>query len=300
MVASDPESPVVVESLEKWFDRTPAIANVSLRIGRGRVVGLLGRNGSGKSTLLRAILGLDLPTSGSVRVFGTPSRDLGAPQLERIGAVFQQTRFLPWMTGRAHLDFVRSFQRTWDEARQARITDALDLDLSQRIGAMSPGNVQKLAIVTAVCHRPELLLLDEPAASLDPIAREVLLASVLEIVAEDSPTVLISSHALRDVERIADWIVCLEQGQVVVDAALDEIHDRHAQWRLTARGRSLPVRFDEPWIASQQVAGGQALLLVRDPAVSAQVFASRLGAEVETKPLELERMFPLWIEERRS
>ncbi len=300
MAASDSEPVIAVERLEKRFETALALAGVTLRIAPGRVVGLVGRNGSGKSTLLRAILGLDLPTRGIAHVFGKRTPDLGAAELERIGAVHQQSRFLSWMTGSAHLSFVRSFQKQWDERRQAKLADALDLDLRQRIGAMSPGNVQKLAIVTSVCHHPDLLLLDEPAAALDPIARETLLASVLEIVAEDSPTIVISSHALRDVERIADWIVCLEHGQVVQDAALDEIQDRHAQWRLTARGRSLPAQFDEPWIASQRIEGSQAVLLVLDPAENAEDFAARHGAEVEARPLELERMFPLWIGRRGS
>jgi ABC-2 type transport system ATP-binding protein len=299
MDASEP-AVVLAEWLTKRFDQAPALDDVSLRIGRGRVVGLVGRNGSGKTTLLRTILGLDLPTSGAVRVFGTPTPKLGAAELERIGAVFQESRFLPWMTGAKHLAFVRSFQKCWDDERERRLLDALELDPAWAIGAMSPGNVQKLAIVSAVCHHPELLLLDEPAAALDPIAREALLQAVLEIVGEDAPTIVVSSHALRDVERIADWIVCLERGRVVEDAPLDEIQERHGQWIVTARGRELPPRFHEPWVVSQRVDSRRAELLVRDPAESATAFAIRYGAEVETRGLELERMFPLWIGAGRS
>ncbi len=297
---ADEVDPVVVDGLQRKFGSTLALNDVSLRLGRGRVIGLVGRNGSGKSTLLRTILGLELPTRGTVRVFGRLSADLGARELDRIGAVYQESRFLPWMTGAKHIAFVRSFQSQWDETRQKHLVSALDLDLDTRIGAMSPGNVQKLAIVAAVCHRPELILLDEPAAALDPIAREALLTAVLEIVAEDQPTIVISSHALRDVERVSDWIVCLERGRVVEDSPFDEILERHAQWILTARDRSLPERFEEPWIAVQRVAGSRAELVVRDAAESAEEFAARHGAEVETRTLELERIFPLWTERGRS
>gem|GEM_PF-2337071 len=135
------------------------------------MVGLVGRNGSGKTTLLRLLQGRAAPTAGRAMLFGVDGLALGDAELARVGVVHQENRFVAWMSGRAHLDFTRSFYARWDAARERRLVEAFELDLTQRTGAMSPGAVQKLAIVTAVCHRPEAILLDEPAASLDPPRR---------------------------------------------------------------------------------------------------------------------------------
>ncbi len=296
----DTQAVLFAEGLHKQYADTAALAGVTLRIPRGRIVGLVGRNGSGKTTLLRAFLGLVLPTQGDCRAFGTRCAELGERELARIGAVQQENRFLGWMTARAHLDFVRTFHERWDDARERKLVDALELDLSQRISAMSPGAVQKLALVTAVGHHPDLLLLDEPAASLDPLAREALLETLVELLQEDGATIVISSHVLRDVERVVDWIVCLERGRVVQDAALDDLQETYGEWRVRSRNGGLPARFAEPWVLSQTGAGREALLCVRDADADLEGFRARYHAEVERAPLNLERMFPLWIRERRS
>jgi ABC-2 type transport system ATP-binding protein len=300
MESNDSGVIVVANKVEKHFGSAPALDGVSLAIPRGRVVGLVGRNGSGKTTLLRILQGLFLPTRGTATVFGTDVAQLSDGDLARLGAVHQENRFLTWMSGRAHLDFVRSFYTTWDAKREQRLVDALELDLAQKIGTMSPGNVQKLAIVAATCHRPQLLLLDEPAAALDPLAREALLESLLELLREDGPAIVISSHALRDVERIVDWITCLERGRVVQDAPLDVLQEGYAEWRVTKPAGALPARFAEPWVVSQADERRQAVLCVRDPEEHRAHFATRYQAEVESRPLGLERLFPLWIDRRRS
>ena len=299
MGSNDNGSIVVAHGIETRFGGTPALDGVTLTIPRGRVVGLVGRNGCGKTTLLRILQGLFLPTRGTVSVFGADVAHLGDGELARIGAVHQENRFLTWMNGRAHLDFVRSFYAGWDERREKRLVDALELDLSQKIGAMSTGNVQKLALVAATCHRPHLLLLDEPAAALDPLAREALLQGLMEIVREDAPAIVVSSHALRDVERVVDWITCLERGRVVVDAPLDELQESFAEWRVTSRNATLPGKFMEEWVLEQSVDQRQAVLCVRDPGEHEPAFRDRYGADVESRPLGLERLFPLWIERRK-
>jgi ABC-2 type transport system ATP-binding protein len=290
---------VVAEGLVKSFGGAVALDGVTFAIPRGRVVGLVGRNGSGKTTLLRALQGVLVPTRGACALFGVPSTALGDAELARIGVVHQENRFLPWMTARAHLDFVRTFFERWDERRERRLAEVLELDMDERIGAMTPGAVQKLAIVTATCHRPDVLLLDEPAAALDPLAREALLASLLDILREDEPAIVVSSHALRDVERVVDWILCLERGRVVQDQSLDALQERWAEWRVTTRNGALPARFHEPWIVTQAAEGPQAVLVVEAPDDHRALFEERYRAVVESRPLGLERLFPLWVARRQ-
>ncbi|MGQ0552465.1 MAG: ABC transporter ATP-binding protein [Planctomycetota bacterium] len=296
----DTTPPAATSKLCKRFKNAVALDDVSLTIPRGAVVGLVGRNGCGKTTLLRHLAGLMLPSSGSCQVFGRPSHLLGDADLARLGVVHQETRLLSWMSVRQHLAYVRSFYEHWDLDRQQRLLDDLQLDPAGRIGQLSPGNLQKLAVVTAVCHRPELLLLDEPVSALDPIARETLLEFLLQLLHEDGTTILVSSHVLRDVERVVERILCLEAGRVVVDESLDDLRERYAEWRVVSQAGGLPPRFPEGFVLEQQGDRHQARLCVRDAAGYRAAFERQWGAEVATAPLNLERMFPLWVGRRSS
>jgi ABC-2 type transport system ATP-binding protein len=284
-----------LEGVTKTFDSTLALSGIGLRAGPGRVLGLVGRNGSGKTTLLRLLCGLTLPTRGSCRVLGRASQDLGPEELARIGVVHQESRFLPWMSVGQHLAYVASFYAGWDRAREQRLVDELDLDRHARIGTLSPGNVQKLALVSAMAHAPDLLLLDEPVSALDPVSREALLGALLELIQREGTTVVVSSHVLRDLERVVDWIVCLDHGRVVVDALLDDLRERFSEWRVLAVNGGLPARFTEGFVLVQEGDHHQARLLVRDAGDAQADFERRYHARIESAPLNLERMFPLWV-----
>lgn len=296
-----------LRAVTKRFGANLALDRLDLALEPGQIVGLIGRNGSGKSTLLRHVVGLQLPTVGEVRTFGRPSAELGAAELGRIGMVHQETRLLEWMRVAQILDYARSFHRRWDAARQTRLLSELELDPGARVAALSPGNLQKVAVLLAVCSRPELLLLDEPVSFLDPIARERLLALLIELVREDGATIVVSSHVLRDVERVVDWIVCLERGRVVADLAMDELRERYAEWRLVRAQGELPARFEEPFVLRQKGDGNAARLEVRRgtpgpgaaPAADPRAFAERYRVQLEERPLDLERIFPLLLEEAR-
>jgi len=218
--------PFEANKLTKRFGRTAALDHIDLRIRPHSIVGLLGKNGSGKTTLMRLLMGLYLPSEGSSNTLGTPSGRLGHEELVRIGFVPQEIRLLDWMTVRQHLEYVSCFYPDWDAERQKRLESELELEAGSAVGSLSTGNLQKLAIIVAVCHHPKLLVLDEPVSDLDPIVRARLLTFLLELLNEDQATVIVSSHVLRDVEKIVDWIVCLDRGRLVTDAALDELKER--------------------------------------------------------------------------
>lgn len=286
-----------VKKLTKKFGEVTALDGVSLSIPEGSVVGLIGRNGGGKTTLVRCLIGLYLPTSGECRTLGCPGDRLGPDELSRIGVVHQENPLLDWMTVKQHLRYVASFYRTWDQDREARLLHELELEPKARVGTLSTGNAQKLGILLAVCHRPALLLLDEPVSALDPIAREAFFRFLLELLQEDGSTILISSHVLRDIERVVNHVVCLDRGRVKVNASLDALQERFSEWRVTTLAGTLPGRFEEDFVLFQEVNGRQAQLFVREGAGHLKGFQEKYGVEVVSRPLNLERMFPLLLRE---
>lgn len=289
-----------LDRVTKTFGSLHALEELTLRVPEGSVVGLIGRNGCGKTTLFRHVVGLLLPTGGECRTLGCSAERLGPKELSQIGMVHQENRFLVWMKVEQHLRYVASFYRQWDKEREERLLDELELDPKARVGTLSPGNVQKLALILAVCHHPKLLLLDEPVAALDAIAREKLLEFLLNLLQEDENTTVIASHVLRDVERIVDRVVCLDRGRLVEDTALDELQERFEEWIVISKNGALPDRFSETYILEERGDRFQRQLAVRHAdAFELEAFERRHHVEIKTQPLNLERIFPLLLREKR-
>ena len=291
------ESAFEVKNLTKTFGDVTALDNVSVSVPGPAVVGLIGRNGSGKTTLLRHIIGLYLPTSGHCTTLGCPSDKLGSDELSRIGVVHQENRFLEWMKVEQQLRYVSSFYKRWDKDLEQRLVDELELEPSARVGTLSPGNAQKLGIILAVCHRPDLLILDEPISGLDPITREQFLRFLLELLHQDANTIVISSHVLHDVEKVINRVICLDKGRIKADASLDDLQERFAEWRVTVKAGRLPTRFEEDFVVSQEVDSYQARLLVKGASENLDAFKTKYGVDVDSSPLNLESMFPLLLQE---
>jgi ABC-2 type transport system ATP-binding protein len=216
-----------LRQVTKRYDRTLALDEVTLAVPCRSIVGLVGRNGSGKTTLLRHATGLVLPDTGECETLGTPSSRLGRAELSRLGVVQQHDRLLEWMRAAQLLEYVSSFHDRWDRDLERSLVESLSVDLDARIGTMSPGAVQKLALVLATCHHPDLLLLDEPLSDLDPIARRHVLALLLDRFSSEGMTIVISSHMLHDIEPVIDRVVCLHAGRVVADEPLDDLKERY-------------------------------------------------------------------------
>jgi ABC-2 type transport system ATP-binding protein len=162
---------VEVSKISKSFGSIKALDEVSLAIPSGRIIGLLGANGAGKSTLLRTLIGLYLPDEGRVTTFGTVARDLGPRELARIGYVHQEGELLNWMTVGQLIRYVSAYYPNWNQALEQRYIIDFQINTGARVGSLSPGERQKVAILIAIGFEPELLILDEPASALDPIAR---------------------------------------------------------------------------------------------------------------------------------
>lgn len=220
-------APVTFTNVTRRFGKLTALDNVSLSIPAGTIVGLIGRNGSGKSTLLHHATGLVLPSSGSVTTFGVPSGQLSQAELSRIGVVSQHAKLIEWMSVQRLIRYVSGFYSQWDEALEQSLRTRFELDRSATVGKLSPGNRQRLSLVLALCHRPELLLLDEPLSDLDPIARRDVLQALLDVFERDRPTILISSHLLHDIEPVITRLVCLANGRVTANEELDVLKEQH-------------------------------------------------------------------------
>ena len=212
--------------LGKRYGRKWALRGCTLDLPEGRIAALVGPNGAGKTTLLHLAIGLIEPTEGGIEVVG--SRAASTPdQLRRIGFLAQDAPVYPTLSIADHLRFGRHMNSGWDDAFARRRIEELGLDLRQRAGKLSGGQRAQLALTLALAKRPELLLLDEPVASLDPLARRDFLATLTSYVAENEITVVLSSHLLADLERVCDHVVLVSAGKVQLAGDVDAVLARH-------------------------------------------------------------------------
>ncbi|MFC1737048.1 ABC transporter ATP-binding protein [Candidatus Hydrogenedentota bacterium] len=227
--------PVVqTNGLTKTFGSTRALDGLDLKVPQGCVYGMLGPNGAGKTTTMRILMGLFKADSGSATILGENSWGLSPKTKERIAYLSEsQTLFENWKVFRA-VQFHSSFFPTWDQDMAERILEKLEIPPKERIKALSKGKKRGLALALAVSQRPELMLLDEPAGGLDVETRRDFLNTVLDLVADQTCTVVFSSHILSDVERVADWIGIIKKGRMRIAGQTDDLKTRVKKLRLSA------------------------------------------------------------------
>ena len=201
------------DGLGKKYGRRWALHDCTLSVPPGKVVGLVGPNGAGKTTLLHLAVGLLAPTSGTITVLGGHPGD-GPAQLGRVGFVAQATPTYASLSVAKHLRMGAFLNPRWDRQLAEGRIGQLGLDLRQRAGSLSGGERSQLALTLAIAKRPQLLLLDEPVASLDPLARREFLQGLMEVVAEHGVSVVLSSHLVADLERVCDYLVVLVTSHV--------------------------------------------------------------------------------------
>jgi ABC-2 type transport system ATP-binding protein len=214
------------EGLGKRYGRRWALSDCSLSIPSGHVVGLVGPNGAGKSTLLNMAVGLLTPTQGTLSVFGSePAKD--PEQLARVGFVAQDTPTYAGLSVGDHLQLGARTNPKWDNTLAEDRINQLGIDFKQKAGKLSGGQRAQLALTMAIAKRPEVLILDEPVASLDPLARREFLQILMETVAEHDVSVILSSHLVADIERVCDYLVVLVSSRVQLTGELDELLASH-------------------------------------------------------------------------
>ena len=212
--------------LGKRYGRRWALSDCTMSIPAGRVVGLVGANGAGKTTLMHLAVGLLTPTTGSITVVGGRPTD-GAQHLARVGFVAQDAPTYSSLSVEDHLRLGAHLNPGWDSALAHGRIEKLGLDPSQKAGRLSGGQRAQLALTLAIAKRPELLVLDEPIASLDPLARREFLQGLMEVVAEHGTSVILSSHLMSDLERVCDHVVVLASSRVQVSGDVDQLLATH-------------------------------------------------------------------------
>ena len=251
---------IAASGLGKAYRRTWALRDCTLAIPEGHVVGLVGPNGAGKTTLLQLAAGLLTPTRGTISVLGDRPA-AGPAQLARVGFVAQDTPVYARMTVADHLRLGAWLNPGWDNDLARRRTDQLGLDPKQRSGSLSGGQRAQLALTLAIAKRPGLLILDEPVAALDPLARREFLRMLMETVAEHGTSVVLSSHLVADLERVCDYLIVLVASQVRVTGEVSELLATHR--RLSGPRRDLGTLPAGQDVIEQSHTDKQTSLLVR-------------------------------------
>lgn len=200
---------------------------VSFTVAPGEVVGLLGKNGAGKTTLLRIAMGMLAAQKGSVRLFGMDPREHPLAVKRRTGYVSEDQILPAFLKVSEVIDLHRDLFPTWDDAMAKSLAERFELSGRAKVGKLSKGQARQVALLCAVSHRPELLILDEPAGGLDPAARREFLEASIQLLNEAGSTILFSSHHMADVERMAERVVMIHKGRILLDHALDQLREGH-------------------------------------------------------------------------
>ncbi|WP_430391999.1 ABC transporter ATP-binding protein [Dyella sp. 20L07] len=277
-------APLTVRGLTHGYEGSRVLAGVDLTLFPGSVLGLIGRNGAGKSTLIRSMVGLLQPQAGEARVFGEPALALSDAVKARIAYVPQQPEALAWLTAQQMLDYVGRFYPRWDTAFARTTLRNWDITPSKLLGKLSPGERQRVDLIRALASQPELLILDEPAAALDPVARRDLLREIALRAGDAGTTVLFSTHIVSDLERVASDIAFLHEGRLLLHCPVDETKERFARLWLPA---SMSAAAPTQTLGRRRHADGSLSLVIERDANGRWPEATQLhGARVDALGLE--------------
>ncbi len=215
-----------VRGLKRHFGRVLAVDGLDLNVISGEIYGFLGINGAGKTTTIRSVMGIIAPEAGTIRLVGETTKRASVAQRRRIGYVSQEQNFYPWMTCKALGKFVGSFYPTWDAGEFRRLLDVFSIPQDRKVSGLSGGMKAKLALALAVAPRPDLLILDEPTAGLDPVARSEFMEIIVAQSRQHQRTTFFSSHLIDEVERCADRIGIIHSGKMMFEGELSGLRDQ--------------------------------------------------------------------------
>ncbi|WP_331346230.1 ABC transporter ATP-binding protein [Cellvibrio sp. UBA7661] len=282
---------ISLQHLQRSIGGTSILNGLNADIYPGQVIALLGKNGAGKTTLLDTILGFGFPSFGHAKLWGVDATAIAGDTKQRIGFVPQQDELLPSLTVVEHLNLFKTFRRHWNDALVNRLLNEWLIPLSTPAGKMSVGQRQKLSILLAIAHEPELLILDEPVASLDPLARRQFLQQLVDIAADENRTVIFSTHIVSDVERVANQVWMLRDGSFSYQGELDALKESVARVSLVAE-TPFPASVNLPHLLTQKIHGNRAQLTFKDwEPERAERLAQQFSAQVEVEYLSLEDIF---------
>jgi ABC-2 type transport system ATP-binding protein len=248
-----------IKNLQRKIDGNAIIKSITAQVNPGDVIALLGKNGAGKTTLLETLLGFSYPTDGEVKLWGKPATEIDAQIKANIGFVPQQSELINHVSVADQIQLFRCFRSRWNQDLVKRFVKEWQIPLNQTVGKLSVGQQQKLSILLAIAHEPALVILDEPVASLDPIARRQFLQQLIELATDAERAIIFSTHIISDVERVANKVWMLLDGVLAYQGGLDELKESVARVTIYAN-QPLPADFRLPNIVRQRVLGNQAVV----------------------------------------
>lgn len=217
---------IEIKDLSKTYDKFK-LDDINLNIPKGIIVGLIGENGAGKTTLIKSILNLINIDNGDIKIFGKSNKESDAIIKEDIGIVLDNM-FFPEILNAKDINLImKDIYKNWDSDLYFNYLEKFDIPLSKKIKDLSKGMRKKLEIITSLVHKPKILILDEPTSGLDPVVRDEILDMFLEFIQDENNTILLSSHITSDLEHIADRIVFIDHGKLIMDEDKDEILDNY-------------------------------------------------------------------------
>jgi ABC-2 type transport system ATP-binding protein len=280
-----------IENLKKAFSEKEVLNNISIEISEGNIVGLIGKNGAGKSTLIKCLLGLLKPDSGDCQIFSQSSWNLNSDAKQRIGYVPQRMNGFRWMRVETMLDYTGSFYQDWDGKKVRNLLKDWDLDGWAKISTLSEGERQKLSIIQAMGHNPDVYIFDEPVASLDPVARRKFIKQLIEINLNENKTMLFSTHITSDLERIAANIAILHDGTIQYQGDLADLKEKFVKIHIKSE-QTLPAVLPFDDIINSEVDNHFATATLRDASETMIAeFEKNYQAIVTVEHLNLEDIF---------
>ena len=285
---------IEVDELRKTYDGVEAVHGLNLQVPAGSIYGFLGRNGAGKTTTIKVLLGMARPTSGRVRVFGLAA-DVQGSSVEirrRTGFVSEEKDLYDAMDVEAMIRFTAGFYPKWRRDLEERYLRKFELPLGRKVKELSRGMRTKLALLLALCHGAELLILDEPTAGLDPAMTEEVLQVLVAHVASEEMTVFFSSHQIAEVDQIADHIAIIDRGRAMVTGALDDLRERFRRIQLVFDGDAPQTAFRTPGVTRVRRQGRVLTLLSSAGSEAVLDEARALGpVSVDVTPVTLKDIF---------
>jgi ABC-2 type transport system ATP-binding protein len=282
---------ISIRNFTKRYGKVSAVDDLSIDVPKGSIFGLLGQNGAGKTTTIRTMLNLLQPTSGTIEVLGLDSVRESLDIRKRIGYLPEEPSYYPWMTVDEIIWFNAAFYPTWDDDLADRLLDDLGLPRDRKLGKLSRGMQAKVGLVMALGQRPELLILDDPTAGLDPVVRQEFLEAMIANVQAEGGTVFFSTHLLHEMERVADELAMIHDGRLRLRGSLEQIKLDFKKLRVVYPN-VVPRTFPLSGIVRAEVNHHQALLTVSkyDPSMDDALLGT--GAEsVDVLDLSLEEIF---------
>lgn len=235
--------------VSKRFKRTDAVEDLTMDVPEGRITAFLGSNGAGKTTTIKLLLGLLWQNAGQIEVLGVDSRKLNQRTFQQIAYVSENQKLPLWMSVKQLLDFCRPLYPTWDRDLEETLVKSFDLDPGQKLKHLSRGQQMKAALLSNLAYRPKLVVLDEPFSGLDPLVRDEFIKGLLEFTEQEGWSVFISSHDVDEVERLADHVAIIDQGQLKLNESTDSLLSRFKSIELRMKiDAKIPETLPDTWL----------------------------------------------------